>query len=75
MPLLKGLEYEVLRSTIDLRNEESVDKFCDEYIVDKKLVKDSLQHLHDLEVKKIKKQQERHLRSQKEDEVNYDAID
>ena len=75
MPLLKGLEYEVLRSTIDLTNEESVDKFCDEYIVDKKLVKDSLQHLHHLEVKKIKKQQERHLRSQKEDEVNYDAID
>ena len=55
MPLLKGLEYEVLRSTIDLTNEESVDKFCDKYIVDKKLVKDSLQHLHHLEVKKIKK--------------------
>ena len=65
MPLLKGLEYEVLRSTIDLTNEESVDKFCDKYIVDKKLVKDSLQQLHYLEVKKIKKQQERHLRSQK----------
>ena len=61
MPLLKGLEYEVLRSTIDLTNEESVDKFCDKYVVDKKLVKDSLQHLHHLEVKKIKKQQERHL--------------
>ena len=41
--------------TIDLTNEESVDKFCDKYIVDKKLVKDSLQHLHHLEVKKIKK--------------------
>ena len=76
MPLLNSLEYEVLRSTIDLTNEESVDKFCDKYIVDKKLVKDSLQHLHHLEVKKIKKkQQERHLRSQREDEVNYDAID
>ena len=61
--------------TIDLTNEESVDKFCDNYIVDKKLVKDSLQHLHHLEVKKIKKQQERQLRSQREDEVNYDAID
>ena len=41
--------------TIDLTNEESVNKFCDKYIVDKKLVKDSLQHLHHLEVKKIKK--------------------
>ena len=51
-----------------------MDKFCDKYIVDKKLVKD-LQHLHHLEVKKIKKQQERQLRSQREDEVNYDAID
>ena len=75
MPLLKGLEYEVLRSTIDLTNEESVDKFCDKYILDKKLVKDSLQHLYNLEVKKIKKQQKRQLRSQREDEVNYDAID
>ena len=55
MLLLKGLEYEVLRSTIDLTNEESVDKFCDKCIVDKKLVKDSLQHLHHLEAKKIKK--------------------
>ena len=52
-----------------------MDKFCDKYIVDKKLVKDSLQQLHYLEIKKIKKQQERHLRSQREDEVNYDAID
>ena len=75
MPLLKGLKYEVPRSAINLTNEESVDKFCDKYIVDKKLVKHSLQHLHHLEVKKIKKQQERQLRSQKEDEVNYDAID
>ena len=61
--------------TINLTNEESVDKFCDKYIVDKKLVKDSLQHLHHLEVKNIKKQQERQLRSQREDEVNYDTID
>ena len=40
--------------TINLTNEEFVDKFCGKYIVDKKLVKDSLQHLHHLEVKKIK---------------------
>ena len=61
--------------TIDLTNEESVDKFCDKYIVDKKLVKDSLQDLHHLEVTKIKKQHKRLLRSQRQDEVNYDAID
>ena len=65
----------VTSKTPDLTNEESVDKFCNKYIVDKKLVKDSLQHLHHLDVKKIKKQQERQLRSQREDEVNYDAID
>ena len=56
--------------TIDLTNEESVDKFCDKYIIDKKLVK----HLHHLEVKKIKKQQLRKA-AQREDEVNYGAID
>ena len=61
--------------TIDLTNEESMDKFCDKYIVYKKLVQDSIQHLHHLEVKKYKKQQERQLRSQREDEVNYDIID
>ena len=52
-----------------------MNKFCDKYIVDKKLGKDSLQHLHHLQVKKIKKQRERQLRSHREDEVNYDAID
>ena len=40
-------------------------KFCG-------FVKDSLQQLHYLEVKNIKKQLERHPRSQREDEVNYD---
>ena len=58
-----------------LTDEESIETFCDKFIIDERIAKASLEHLQTLELRKEKRKLEKQLAGQEEDTKAYEDID
>ena len=71
----KMLDIAFKEKVVRLNDEESIDQFCNTYIVGKELVKKRLEHLQVLEIKKNKRSFERKTKAQQEQNKKYEDID
>ena len=63
------------KGEVKLTDEESIETFCDKFIIDKRIAKTSLEHLQTLELRKEKRKLEKQHSSQEEDTKAYEDVD
>ena len=71
----KHLKEVFSKGEVKLTDEESIETFCDKFIIDKRIAKASLEHLQTLELRKEKRKLEKQLAGQEEDTKAYEDID
>ena len=71
----KHLKEAFNKGEVKLTDEESIETFCDKFIIDKRIAKASLEHLQTPELRKEKRKLEKQLAGQEEDTKAYEDID